>query len=143
MADDKPLPSRPLDPNNRTIVIQNNHIVEGVTININPSNSYGSKHVAAQPEEPTSSQYPLARSLAPVDHGRESVVINGNTFGEHVVINIASPNSTGADCSSIPRPNQEPHQEPSQEYLVTGGFLRLQRSETVQQSLLSMVEVNI
>jgi hypothetical protein len=52
--------------------------------------------VAAQPAESTSLQCPLAGPLAPVDHGRESVVFNGNTFGEFVVINIASPNSTGA-----------------------------------------------
>lgn len=104
MADDQPLPIRPLDPNDRSIVIQHNHIGEGVTININSSNSYGStvaqfEHVADQPAEPTSIQYPLARPQASVDHGRESIVFNGNTFGEYVVINIASPNSTGAGGS--------------------------------------------
>ncbi|KAG2349953.1 hypothetical protein BDR05DRAFT_943785 [Suillus weaverae] len=104
MADDKP--SRLLDPNNRAIVIQNNHIGEGVTININSSNSYGStvtklEHVTDQPAEPTSLPCPsLARPLAPADHGHESVVFNGNTFGEHVVINIASPNSTGAGSTA-------------------------------------------
>lgn len=112
MAEDKPLPSQPLDPNNRAIVIQNNHIAEGVTININSSNSYGStvtklEDVAAQPAESTSLQCPLAGPLAPVDHGRESVVFNGNTFGEFVVINIASPNSTGAvKQTALPYPGR-------------------------------------
>ncbi|KAG1731932.1 hypothetical protein EDB19DRAFT_1831557 [Suillus lakei] len=100
-SQDSSLAGRPLDPNNRLIVIQNNHIAAGGTINIFSSNSYGStvtklEHVAAQPAEP-SPQRPLARQLAPVDYGRESVVFNGNTFGEHVVINVASPNSTGAE----------------------------------------------
>lgn len=100
--DDKPEPGRPSDGNNRpSIVIQQNHIAEGVTINIHSSNSYGStvtklEHVAAQPAEPTSLQRPLTRQLAPVEYGREGVVFNGNTFGEYVVINIASPYSTGA-----------------------------------------------
>ncbi|KAG1865248.1 hypothetical protein C8R48DRAFT_772947 [Suillus tomentosus] len=137
MADNKPSPGQPLDPTNHAIVIQNNYIAEGVTININSSNSYGStvtklEYVAAQPAESTSSQGPLARPLEPVDYGRESVVFNGNTLGQYVVINIASPHSTGAELydslplisqtnrSSIPWTIQKPNQTPNQERLATG-----------------------
>ncbi|KAG1731929.1 hypothetical protein EDB19DRAFT_1912312 [Suillus lakei] len=96
---DTPLSGRPLNPNNRIIVIQNTHIAAGGTINIFSSNSYGSTvtklehEVVVQPTEP-SLQRPLERQLVPVDYDRESVVFNGNTFGEHVVINIGLSNST-------------------------------------------------
>ncbi|KAG1905711.1 uncharacterized protein F5891DRAFT_975881 [Suillus fuscotomentosus] len=106
MADDKPSPGQPLDPNNHAIVIQNNYIAEGVTININSSNSYGSKHVAAQPAESTSSQCSLARPLGPVDYGRESVVFNGNTLGHQT------------NRSSITWTIQKQIQTPNQERLV-------------------------
>ncbi|KAG1827363.1 uncharacterized protein BJ212DRAFT_1474514 [Suillus subaureus] len=138
--EDKPLPSRPSDANNRTIVIQQNYMAEGVTINICSSNSYGStvtklEHTAAQPGEPTSLQRPLTRELAPVDYGRESVVVNGNTFGEYAVINIASPYSTGAGAllflaiiqSSKPLshplagPETEPETEPRAEPIIFSG----------------------
>lgn len=93
-------PGRPSD-TNRTIVIQHNYIGQGGTINISSSNNCGStvtkvEHTAAQPAEPTSLQHPFTRQLAPVEYGRDSVVVNGNTIGDYVVINIASPYSTGA-----------------------------------------------
>ncbi|KAG2368498.1 hypothetical protein BDR07DRAFT_1372037 [Suillus spraguei] len=100
--DDKLGLGQPSDANNRpSIVIQQNYIAEGVTISIHSSNSYGStvtklEHVAAQPAEPTPLQRSLMRQLAPVEYSREGVVFNGNTFGDYVVINIASPHSTGA-----------------------------------------------
>lgn len=99
-----PLPNQLLDANNRITIIQNNFIAEGVTINISSSNCDGSTvtkldYVAgvAGTTEPTSSQPPLARQLVPlVEYGRESVIFNGNTFGQHVMINIGSHNCTGA-----------------------------------------------
>ncbi|KAG1831827.1 hypothetical protein EV424DRAFT_1342793 [Suillus variegatus] len=116
MADDRPSPGQPLDPNNHAIVIQNNYIAEGVTININSSNSYGSKHVAAQPAESTSSQCSLARPLGPVDYGRESVVFNGNTLGHITPLD----RRCQTNRSSIPWTIQKPIQTPNQERLVTG-----------------------
>jgi hypothetical protein len=110
--EDIPLPGRPSDTNNRTIIIQQNHIAEGVTINISSSNSYGStvtklEHADAQPGQTTSLQHLLTRQLAPVEYGRESVVINGNVFGEYVAINIASPYSTGAvKQTALPYPGR-------------------------------------
>ncbi|KAG1837027.1 hypothetical protein DFJ58DRAFT_846641 [Suillus subalutaceus] len=100
--EDTPLPGRPSDTNNRTgIVIQQNYMAEGVTINISSSNSYGStvtklEHTAAQSGGPASLQHLLTRQPAPVEYGHEGVVINGNMFGEYMAINIASPYSTGA-----------------------------------------------
>lgn len=112
--EDTPLPGRPSDTNNRTsgIVIQHNYMAEGVTLNISSSNSYGStvsklEHAAAQPGEPAPLQHLLTRQLAPVEYGRESVVINGNIFGEYVTINIASPYSTGAvKQTALPSPGR-------------------------------------
>ncbi|KAG1812900.1 uncharacterized protein BJ212DRAFT_1588889 [Suillus subaureus] len=100
IADGTPLPSQPLDTNNRITIIQNNFIAEGATINIFSSNCNGSTvtklDYVAGTAEPTSSYPPLARQLAPVEYGRESVIFNGNTFGQHVMINIGSDNCTGA-----------------------------------------------
>ncbi|KAG1890942.1 hypothetical protein F4604DRAFT_1913757 [Suillus subluteus] len=111
--EDTPLPGRPLDTNNRTgVVIQQNYMAEGVTINISSTNSYGStvtklEHTAAQPGGPASLQRLLTRQLAPVEYGREGVVINGNMFGEYVAINIASPYSTGAvKQTALPSPGR-------------------------------------
>ncbi|KAG1890946.1 hypothetical protein F4604DRAFT_1898623 [Suillus subluteus] len=104
--EDAPLPGRPSDANRTGIIIQHNYIAEGVTINISSSNSYGStvtklEYAAPKPAEPTSLQHPLTRQLAPVEYDRESIVISGNTFGEHMVINIASPYSTGAEIQEL------------------------------------------
>lgn len=49
--------------------------------------------------EPTPLQLPPAKEAEPVEHGRESIVLNGNTFGECVMINIGSPDCTGAGGS--------------------------------------------
>ncbi|KAG1791302.1 hypothetical protein EV424DRAFT_1355004 [Suillus variegatus] len=105
-----PLTNQLLDANNCITIIQNNFIAEGVTINISSSNCDGSSspfkqavtkldYVAgvAGTTEPTSSQPPLARQLVPlVEYGRESVIFNGNTFGQYIMINIGSHNCTGA-----------------------------------------------
>ncbi|KAG1857314.1 hypothetical protein DFJ58DRAFT_913459 [Suillus subalutaceus] len=100
IADGTPIPSQPLDTNNRITIIQNNFIAEGATINIFSSNCNGSTvtklDYVAGTAEPTSSHSPLARQLAPVEYGRESVILNGNTFGQHVMINIGSQDCTGA-----------------------------------------------
>ncbi|KAG1718965.1 hypothetical protein EDB19DRAFT_1837250 [Suillus lakei] len=91
IADGTPLPSQPLDTKNCTTVVQNNFIAEGGTINIFSSNCNGSnspfqqavtklEYVAGTAEH-RSSQPPLARQLAPVEYGRESVIFNSNTFG--------------------------------------------------------------
>ncbi|KAG1850900.1 hypothetical protein F4604DRAFT_1969944 [Suillus subluteus] len=108
IADGTPLPSQPLDTNNRITVIQNNIMAEGTTINIFSSNCNGSNSsfkqavtkldYAAGISEPTTSSQPptLARQLALVEYGRESVIFNGNTFGQHVMINIGSQDCTGA-----------------------------------------------
>lgn len=119
-----PLTNQLLDANNRITIIQNNFIAEGVTINISSSNCDGSSefftHITyhlgspfkqavtkldyvagvAGTTEPTSSQPPLARQLVPlVEYGRESVIFNGNTFGQYIMINIGSHNCTGAGGS--------------------------------------------
>ncbi|KAG1850884.1 hypothetical protein F4604DRAFT_1686987 [Suillus subluteus] len=77
-----------LNPNNCVIIIQNNYIAEGGTINILSSRSNGSK--------PTPLQPPSARQTEPAEHGCESIVLSGNTFGECVMINVGSPDCTGA-----------------------------------------------
>ncbi|KAG2137758.1 hypothetical protein BD769DRAFT_1436031 [Suillus cothurnatus] len=100
ISDRSSLPSQPLDTNNRITIIQNNFIGEGGTINIFSSNCNGSTvtklDYVAETAEPMSSQPPLARQLAPVEYGCESVIFTGNTFGQHVMINIGSSNCTGA-----------------------------------------------
>ncbi|KAG2103101.1 uncharacterized protein F5147DRAFT_706568 [Suillus discolor] len=102
-ANGTPLPNQLLDANKRITIFQNNVIAEGVTINISSSHCDGSsefklEYVAgvAGTTEPTSSQPPLARQLVPVEYSRESVIFNGNTFGQYVMINIGSHNCTGA-----------------------------------------------
>jgi hypothetical protein len=120
-ANGTPLPGQPLDANNRITIIQNNFIAEGVTINIFSSNCDGSSEFFTHPAyhldssferavtklgryvagtaEPTFSQPPLARQLEPMEYGREIIILNGNTFGQHVMINIGSQNCTGAGGS--------------------------------------------
>ncbi|KAG1812897.1 uncharacterized protein BJ212DRAFT_438593 [Suillus subaureus] len=82
------------------IIIQNNHIAEGGTINILSSHCNGSTvtklNYVAPTAEPTPLSPPLVNQPEPVEHGRESVVLSGNTFGECVMINVGSPNCTGA-----------------------------------------------
>ncbi|KAG1737203.1 hypothetical protein EDB19DRAFT_997112 [Suillus lakei] len=104
MTDDTPLPSvkQPSSnpPNNCVIIIQSNYIAEGGTINIFSSHCNGStvtklNHVTATAEH-TPLEPPSASQAKPAEHGRESVVLSGNTFGECVMINVGSPNCTGA-----------------------------------------------
>ncbi|KAG2144355.1 hypothetical protein DEU56DRAFT_754399 [Suillus clintonianus] len=66
-----------LNPNNCIIIIQNNCIAEGGTINIFSSRCNGSTTT-----EPTPLQPPSARQAEPAKHGQESIVLSGNTFGE-------------------------------------------------------------
>ncbi|KAG2103105.1 uncharacterized protein F5147DRAFT_654840 [Suillus discolor] len=102
-ANGTPLPNQMLDANNHITIFQNSFIAEGVTINISLSNCDSStvtklEYIAgiAGTTEPMSSQPPLARQLVPLEYGRESVIFNGNTFGQYVMINIGSHNCTGA-----------------------------------------------
>ncbi|KAG1850907.1 hypothetical protein F4604DRAFT_1934266 [Suillus subluteus] len=104
LTDGTPLPSvkqsSPNPPNNCIVIIQNNYIAEGGTINIFSSHCNGStviklEHVTAT-AEPTPLKPPPATQAEPAEHGRESIVLSGNTFGECVMINVGSPNCTGA-----------------------------------------------
>ncbi|KAG2742961.1 hypothetical protein P692DRAFT_20838998 [Suillus brevipes Sb2] len=103
-ADPSPLPCQPLHANSHITIIQNNFIAEGTTINIFSSNCHGStvtklgSQDIADTGEPASSQPPmLARQPEPVEYydGRENIILNGNTFGRHVMINIGSQYCTG------------------------------------------------
>jgi hypothetical protein len=92
--------SSPNPPNNCIVIIQNNYIAEGGTINIFSSHSNGStvtklEHVDAT-AEPTPLEPPSATRAEPAEHVPESIVLSGNTFGECVMINVGSPNCTGA-----------------------------------------------
>ncbi|KAG2345793.1 hypothetical protein BDR05DRAFT_960072 [Suillus weaverae] len=89
-----------LNPNNCVIIIQNNYIAEGGTINIFSSHCNGStvsklNHVTTT-AEPIPLQPLSAKQAEPAEHGRESVVLSGNTFGECVMINVGSLDCTGA-----------------------------------------------
>ncbi|KAG2345788.1 hypothetical protein BDR05DRAFT_960054 [Suillus weaverae] len=104
MTDGTPLPSvkqpSPNPPNNCVIIIQNNFIAEGGTINILSSHCNGStvtklEHVT-ETAEPTPSEPPLVMEAEPAQRGHESIIFKGNKFGECVMINIGSPNCTGA-----------------------------------------------
>ncbi|KAG2130864.1 hypothetical protein DEU56DRAFT_914630 [Suillus clintonianus] len=100
MTDDTPLPNlKQLDSNSCVIIIQNNRIAEGGTININSSYCNGStvtklEHVTpsagSKPEEPASMMQP-----DPMEQGRDAVSLNGNTFGDYAMINVNSQNCTG------------------------------------------------
>ncbi|KAG2742967.1 hypothetical protein P692DRAFT_201795271, partial [Suillus brevipes Sb2] len=108
-ADPSPLPCQPLHANSHVTIIQGNFIAEGTTINIFSSNCHGStvtrlyRDVADTAEFTSSQPLPsmLARQSEPVDYrdSRESIVLNGNTFGPHVMINIGSQHCTGAGGS--------------------------------------------
>ncbi|KAG1736404.1 uncharacterized protein EDB91DRAFT_1083370 [Suillus paluster] len=104
MGDETPLPSQKLDSNDRKVVLYNNNFGEGVTINIFSSNSTGSTvsklERVTRAAQPATLERPSAIQLAPVEFGRDSVVFSGNTLHEHVAINIASPNSTGAESQT-------------------------------------------
>ncbi|KAG1737200.1 hypothetical protein EDB19DRAFT_2025761 [Suillus lakei] len=89
-----------LSTNNCVIIIQNNYIAEGGTINILSSRCNGStmtklNHVTTNTEA-TPLQPPSAKQAEPAEYGRENVVLSGNTFGECVMINIGPPDCTGA-----------------------------------------------
>ncbi|KAG2123443.1 uncharacterized protein EDB93DRAFT_616131 [Suillus bovinus] len=92
--------AQPPNPRSCVIIIQNNYIAEGGTINILSSHCNGStatklEHVGMV-AEPTPLDPPLVTQPEPAAHGCESIVLSGNTFGECVMINIGSPNCTGA-----------------------------------------------
>lgn len=100
MTDGTQLPSveqsSSISPNNCVVIIQNNYIAEGGTINIFSSNCNGSivtklEHVIAT-AEPTPLEPPSMTQAEPMKHGCESIVLSGNKFGECVMINIGSPN---------------------------------------------------
>ncbi|KAJ8588028.1 hypothetical protein M405DRAFT_820442, partial [Rhizopogon salebrosus TDB-379] len=103
ITDNTPLPSLiqlPLNPNNYVIIIQNNCIAEGGTINIFSGHCTGSAvtkvdHVAPT-SEPALSQPPPAMQPEPVEQGRDSIILSGNSFGECVMINVNSPNCIGS-----------------------------------------------
>ncbi|KAJ8594869.1 hypothetical protein M405DRAFT_808199 [Rhizopogon salebrosus TDB-379] len=103
MADNLPLPSLiqlPLNPNNYVIIIQNNCIAEGGTINIFSGHCTGSAvtkvdHVAPA-SAPTLLQPPPAMQPVTVEQGRDSIILSGNSFGECVMINVNSPNCIGS-----------------------------------------------
>ncbi|KAJ8594871.1 hypothetical protein M405DRAFT_434129 [Rhizopogon salebrosus TDB-379] len=90
-------------PNNCIIIIQNNYIAEGGTINIFSSHCTSSTvtkldHVV----DPTTDSElalllpPLAMQQEPVEYGRGDIVFSGNSFGECVMINVGSSNCIGA-----------------------------------------------
>ncbi|KAG1743662.1 uncharacterized protein EDB91DRAFT_1081042 [Suillus paluster] len=100
MGDETPLPSQKLDSDDRKVVLYNNNFGEGVTINIFSSNSTRSTvsklECVTRAAQPTTLERPSARQLAPVEFGRDGVIFSSNMLHEHVVINIALLNSTGA-----------------------------------------------
>ncbi|OAX40145.1 hypothetical protein K503DRAFT_799037 [Rhizopogon vinicolor AM-OR11-026] len=107
MADDA-LQQSPRNPSCCVITIQNNSIAEGVTINIFSSHCIGSAvtkldHVAPT-AEPTLLRPPQAMQPELVEHGRDSIVFCGNSFGECVMLNIKSPNCIGAVKQTALRP---------------------------------------
>ncbi|KAG2103106.1 uncharacterized protein F5147DRAFT_654841 [Suillus discolor] len=78
----------PPNPSSCVIIIQNNYIAEGGTINILSSNCNGStvskfEHVGLT-AEPTSLDPLLTSQPEPMEHGHESIVLSGNTFGHQV-----------------------------------------------------------
>ncbi|KAJ8579667.1 hypothetical protein M405DRAFT_835572 [Rhizopogon salebrosus TDB-379] len=103
MTNNTPPPSLiqlPLNPNNYVIIIQNNCIAEGGSINIFSGHCTGSAvtkvdHVAPT-SEPALSQPPPAMQPEPVEQGRDSIILSGNSFGECVMINVHSPNCIGS-----------------------------------------------
>ncbi|KAG1735871.1 uncharacterized protein EDB91DRAFT_542170 [Suillus paluster] len=90
-----------MNPNNSVIIMQNNHIAEGGTINIFSSHCIAVTKLerVVPTTEPTPLELPLVKQIAPLEHGRESIVLSGNSFGECVMINVGSPGCTGAGRS--------------------------------------------
>ncbi|OAX34060.1 hypothetical protein K503DRAFT_786043 [Rhizopogon vinicolor AM-OR11-026] len=109
MADGTPLRSikqSPLNPNNCVIIIQNNRIAVGGTINIFSSHCTGSEDSTrtqavvkldnvAPTAKPTLLQPPSVMP-EPAEYGRDSIIFSGNSLGECVMINVQSPNCIGA-----------------------------------------------
>ncbi|KAG2070565.1 hypothetical protein BDR04DRAFT_1099829 [Suillus decipiens] len=91
-----------LNSNNYVIIIQNNRVAEGGTINIYSSHCNGSTVTKLENVVPTSGPMPEEPSSVvqpepgPVGHGCDTITLNGNTFGDYTMINIKSPNCTGA-----------------------------------------------
>ncbi|KAG1773497.1 hypothetical protein EDD22DRAFT_841899 [Suillus occidentalis] len=93
-TDGTPLPSveqspsnEQYSPNNCVVIIQNNYIAEGGTINIFSSNCNGSivtklEQVINATEEFAPSEPPPVTQAEPMKHGRENIVLSGNKFGE-------------------------------------------------------------
>ncbi|KAG2345792.1 hypothetical protein BDR05DRAFT_946378 [Suillus weaverae] len=89
----------PPNPSSCVIIIQNNYIAEGGTINILSSHCNGSTVTKLDSVPLTAEPIPLnppsARQAESAEHGRERIVLSGNTFGECVMINVRSPGCTG------------------------------------------------
>ncbi|OAX34070.1 hypothetical protein K503DRAFT_835261 [Rhizopogon vinicolor AM-OR11-026] len=121
MTDGTSLPSikqSPLNPSNCVIIIQNNCIAAGGTINIFSSHCTGSEDSTekqavvkldnvAPTAEPTLLQPPLVMP-EPVEYGRDSIIFSGNSLGECVMINVQSPN-----CIELNRPRPKPTAAPN------------------------------
>jgi hypothetical protein len=108
----------PLDPNNYVIIIQNNCIAEGGTVNIFSGHCTGSgeffiftshkkdspgkqavtkvDHVAPTSESALLQPPPPAMQPVTVEQGRDSIILSGNSLGECVMINVNSPNCIGS-----------------------------------------------
>ncbi|KAG2103103.1 uncharacterized protein F5147DRAFT_706574 [Suillus discolor] len=107
MTDGIPLPSvkqpSPNPPSNCIIIIQNNYIAEGGTINIYSSHYNGSTTTKLECvttiAEPTPFKPRSEMQAEPAEHSHESIVLSSNMFGECVMINVGSPNCTGAGRS--------------------------------------------
>ncbi|KAJ8589444.1 hypothetical protein M405DRAFT_817958 [Rhizopogon salebrosus TDB-379] len=103
MTDNTPPPSLvqlPLNPNNYVIIIQNNCIAEGGTINIFSGHCTGPAVTkvdhAAPASEPAFLQPPMAIQPVLVERGRDNIILSGNSLGECVMINVNSPNCIGS-----------------------------------------------
>jgi hypothetical protein len=116
MTDNPPLIQLPLNPNNYLIIIQNNCIAEGGTINIFSGHCTGSgeffifithkdssgkqavtkvDHVGLT-SAPTLLQSLPAIQPVTVEQGYDSIILSGNSLGECVMINVNSPNCIGS-----------------------------------------------
>ncbi|KAJ8580425.1 hypothetical protein M405DRAFT_886127 [Rhizopogon salebrosus TDB-379] len=100
MTDNPPLIQLPLNPNDYVIIIQNNCIAEGGTINIFSGHCTGSAvtkvdHVGLT-SAPTLLQSLPAIQPVTVEQGHDSIILSGNSLGECVMINVNSPNCIGS-----------------------------------------------
>lgn len=97
----------PPNPSSCVVIIQNNHIGEGGTINIFSSHCHGSVMTKSEHDTstataeftPSGSEPPSMTQAEPVKHGLENIVLSGNTFGECAMVNVGSQNCTGASRS--------------------------------------------